>query len=67
MKIQQLIRDLEDMQAEGMTEVLILTYDSQRLFPHSEKLDHVTVLRPEKAALSSPSLLHRPTSDKMSR
>ena len=51
MKITELIKGLEVMQAEGMTEVLILTYDSQRLFPHSVQLDHVGVLRPEKAAL----------------
>lgn len=51
MKIQELIKDLEAMQAEGMTEVLILTYDSQRLFPSTQRLDHVNLIRPEKAVL----------------
>lgn len=51
MKIAELIKDLEAMQDEGMEEVQVLTYDSQWLFPHSVQLDHVGVLRPEKAAL----------------
>ena len=51
MKIAELIKDLEAMQDEGMEEVQVLTYDSQWLFPHSVQLDHVNLIRPEKAVL----------------
>ena len=51
MKIYELIKDLEAMQAEGMEEVQVLTHDSERLFPSTQRLDHVHLDRQEKAVL----------------
>lgn len=51
MKIQELIKDLEAMQDEGMEEVQVMTLDAQRLFPSVQQIDHVTLYRNELTVL----------------
>lgn len=47
MKIQELIKDLEAMQDEGMTEVKIMDLEH----PTGQVIDHVTLFRDEQTVL----------------
>lgn len=44
MKIAELIKDLEAMQAEGMTEVKVMTMDDEG-YPALLRIDHVSLYR----------------------